>query len=1774
MKQSKKAVGTPMRLAALALAVVLTVVLAPSLGTKASAFTSLNHIESIKANQSTFNIVEIVPQANTGSIGYYVDGCEPTSNYWMTQVAAGTTRTARANIAQTIFTNLQARGILGNTTADTSCPLTYFGDYAEYYPWESATGATTLTLNKEDTVQLSNSQFTYTGINQGAFKNNSNATYRGSSGGYEYAQNIDHFVYVESTDTIKADTANYYYNIGQTEDSSFIKIDFNDSDINTTLKELADSVTAIYTPVYKTGSTTDVDYYVYAGTLGAGFMLNVNEAYYYVDTTKIGNPYTGSTATAATSPMHYYAVANSTTPYVQVTDKAKGCFSMDLSNYEYVGENHGDYKLETGTDTLTVTYSTIKVAGGYKNNDWLLRYVFDAEDDAAAAVKAKMKIQVFSVCPNTGDSVITDNINKLLSAADLVVLSDGLNLSDGGKVGGYSTSGQIDLTSAQITTLTAMQKAGTAILLDGRIANESAASNLKTFASTAMSGQTASFVSGSVYGFVPETTARLAIATKDFPAELSGYTDTTSPYYDVYNEITYENFLRTTANKDTTDLLPTKISMANCLRYIVNYSGQRVENKKDSVKVLDVEPLTQETSYSGCLSQSTVAAWLKDSGISASNITITTMSTAEFISKIEDINEVYDLVYIGASTDNFSLQSDGTPQYRDTTMNGMFYTNIGDTCSLSGMYVGMMDSDYSGSVNDSRSYRLSGKDITPAKVDELKNFAQSGFPIIVSDGLLSAGHDATPAYPISVSLTGAYSRGYLTLNATVTTDATGTFEYNWYRTGDDQPVAYASRTASKTNSVTISDPDEGTYYCTVTLQGKMATSNAITLGKVYNASVYDSDDENTVTIQPIEITGEYNRSKYGKVNHYEVSVADFLGTSGISYQWQYKTASGWKNYTETGSVTSTINVDYTKSQYADSVHFRCKVTINGTDYYSKSIYYRGGGFRSVVENGSTTYELSVVVNSFGTASGAKLTAVALTNPSLVGATYAYQWYSYEEDLWSGSWEEYSTDSTIENITSGYYYCTVSLKGQNSSAQSKTYYVSYQLGVTVNPSGGTTVTIPATEATDATVNGARVDNCSNMYTALSTLLPYANVMTATEAGKQTNTLLKYLNLSKPSINFTAKPKEYTVDTQLGNSLIDNNQLVYTFTINNPTEATPLTTRYSCQLYLDRNADGRYKSSEEISDLLIKDGDGNVVEANQLAAGRTYTVTRKLPGTYSGIIPWQLKITKIGADQIHTSQTGYTYLQPAAGKATVIKVLQITAQTAYTTGWGGTDYYTFSLDTTDTTYQKDSMDRVAEQEYLELFKELRDAGLYDIQVTTKTVADVNKMSSDQINTLFTGKDMLLLGFSNLYGGNDGSPYSLSSTAASAVVSFIKSGNAVLFTHDTTSFANLPERYRSSYSQYWGYYFNSIIRDAVGLDRYGVTNTTFGISKYAPNYQASTYSDLVSSGYNSGTLTSAQAKLLTDAKYSIAYKPGSGKSATVAQPQGVIDLRLKYSGFMASSSVSQVNKGQITTYPYNINTRDFGNIDAGSTLTIGDTHQQYYQLNMNSDDTVVWFCLSGGTYSSDYKNDGVNAYYIYNKGNVTYSGAGHSPKDTTEIEAKLFVNTMIAAYRSAAVDPTFDFKSSDDQPVTSQFVPMEYTEIGKSMAGTAVENTKIYFKISDTNLTADKTVGVQFYYQLGDGTLTEIKSDLVIHRADTGAVVAAANVHSDTLYYFTLSNSADSVPPDPTSAGSVLSIFAGSSESMLSLQGKVTTTIGTKDYIGISTMTLQKLGFMSLR
>lgn len=116
--------------------------------------------------------------------------------------------------------------------------------------------------------------------------------------------------------------------------------------------------------------------------------------------------------------------------------------------------------------------------------------------------------------------------------------------------------------------------------------------------------------------------------------------------------------------------------------------------------------------------------------------------------------------------------------------------------------------------------------------------------------------------------------------------------------------------------------------------------------------------------------------------------------------------------------------------------------------------------------------------------------------------------------------------------------------------------------------------------------------------------------------------------------------------------------------------------------------------------------------------------------------------------------------------------------------------------------------------------------------------------------------------------------------------------------------------------------------------------------------------------------------------------------------------------------MNDGAITQYPYRM----------GDTISIAKTHWQWNQLAMEQDkdingrsdgksDVVVWYCLANNTLYNQSPNDVRNNYYFYSRGNVIYTGVGHSTVSNEE-EIKLFINAMVAAANVTAVDPEVNF------------------------------------------------------------------------------------------------------------------------------------------------------------
>ena len=354
-----------------------------------------------------------------------------------------------------------------------------------------------------------------------------------------------------------------------------------------------------------------------------------------------------------------------------------------------------------------------------------------------------------------------------------------------------------------------------------------------------------------------------------------------------------------------------------------------------------------------------------------------------------------------------------------------------------------------------------------------------------------------------------------------------------------------------------------------------------------------------------------------------------------------------------------------------------------------------------------------------------------------------------------------------------------------------------------------------------------------------------------------------------------------------------------------------------------------------------------------------------------------------------------------------------------------------------------------------------------------------------------DMLVLGFGDMY--------SITNTngCVDGIRNYIKSGKPVLFTHDTTSFSNA-----SVGRNIWGYDFNIIIRDVVGMDRYGILSNE-GLQSGATLTQNDSTSVLVNGSNKTIDTLFTEAKDYAKKNHTdIAYKPKSNKSVIVRQNQGFTYLNLSkyqsadtkynnyycYKGFKSNSYETtravQVNQGQITSYPFKI----------PETLAVAKTHRQYYQLDLNQDsdndgesDIVVWYTLSDdkkyGTENWPYHpynaspKDVRNNYYIYTMGNVTYSGVGHSTVGSSEDEMKLYINTLIAAYSVGTHAPSVSVKEAPDEgarDLNNIYVTIDEAVEQENIANNADNNSAIvhdpnetnptetvYFSIKDTNM-----------------------------------------------------------------------------------------------------------------
>ena len=165
-------------------------------------------------------------------------------------------------------------------------------------------------------------------------------------------------------------------------------------------------------------------------------------------------------------------------------------------------------------------------------------------------------------------------------------------------------------------------------------------------------------------------------------------------------------------------------SRAMAIQYIINYANSFIGEFRD-FSILELQPTDGDSDLNtrNDSRNNTILYWRKP-GSSGSGqqiirsrklitITMDTESVAQFSGEQSDINDKYQMIFIGL--DGQSLNYDGKDTaYNDSSLNGKVYSGVGD-------------------IADGAGQRYDGIDITPQKKNALLDFMKAGYPIVVEN---------------------------------------------------------------------------------------------------------------------------------------------------------------------------------------------------------------------------------------------------------------------------------------------------------------------------------------------------------------------------------------------------------------------------------------------------------------------------------------------------------------------------------------------------------------------------------------------------------------------------------------------------------------------------------------------------------------------------------------------------------------------------------------------------------------------------------------------------------------------------------------------------------------------------------------------------------------------------------------------------------------------------------------------------------------------------------
>ena len=279
----------------------------------------------------------------------------------------------------------------------------------------------------------------------------------------------------------------------------------------------------------------------------------------------------------------------------------------------------------------------------------------------------------------------------------------------------------------------------------------------------------------------------------DFLADWKGNAAKAATFEAVLKEIQYENFLAKKNNNAAQ--MDEKISKASITRYILNWYMHRV-TVKSSIRVLDLEPCYDFKSAT-TLTADRVKEFMGRKDTYTGSVEIKQMSSAEFIGKVEDLNEKYDMIYLGARVGKMNTEN-GVTVYNDPQMKGLIYSHVGDyydyATKTDTENVTLARETYNArhrlqdssldhnKTNDDDStnksadvYRGPGNDMNSTRYEEFCQFIEAGYPVVIADTFIKVDNNNIPV--ASTATLDKNSYFYKLVDFALQKDANGQYLY-------------------------------------------------------------------------------------------------------------------------------------------------------------------------------------------------------------------------------------------------------------------------------------------------------------------------------------------------------------------------------------------------------------------------------------------------------------------------------------------------------------------------------------------------------------------------------------------------------------------------------------------------------------------------------------------------------------------------------------------------------------------------------------------------------------------------------------------------------------------------------------------------------------------------------------------------------------------------------------------------------------------------------------